>query len=180
MQGAGLTVPLSTEGKIQAVELAERLSREKFDAIFTSQAARAIDTAKPIRAFFSGVPYSEQPELNERSKGEAEGLTKDEFKKKYFFIEEAWAREEDPRIPGGESLADVEKRVWPFLMKLAQERVGQRLLLVFHGNVIRVILGAILGAPVQLLYRLKQDYCAINVVEYDQRKKTWFVVKVNG
>lgn len=179
VQGAGLSVPLSGEGKRQAEALAQTLKGEKFDAIFSSQAVRAIETAKPVRALFPDTPYSEHAELNERSKGEAEGMTKEEFKRRYPEIQAAWAREEDPRVSGGESFADVEKRVMPFLEKLASEQTGKRLLLIFHGNVIRVILGAILGAPANFRHRIKQDYCALNVIEYDDADCRRSILKVN-
>lgn len=180
VQGAGLSVPLSEEGARQAQALAARLKNEMFDAIFASKALRAIDTAKPVRAVFPNVSYQEIAELHERSKGEAEGMTKEDFKKKYADIEAAWKREEDPRVPGGESFADVEKRVMPLIERHAKEFAGKKILYVFHGNTIRVILGALLGAPANLRHRIAQDYCAVNVVEYDAEDNRWHILKVNS
>lgn len=179
VQGAGLSVPLSGRGRQQALALAERLRSEKFDAIFSSQALRAIDTAKPIREIFPGLPYEERAELNERSKGEAEGMKKEDFEKKYPAVIAAWEREEDPRPADGESFADVEKRAMVIVNRHAVEFAGKRLLYVFHGNTIRVILGAILGAPANLRHRIAQDYCALNIVEYDSEDRRWRVLKMN-
>lgn len=180
VQGAGLSVPLSETGIEQAKALAKRLRGEKFDAIFASKAIRAIDTAQPLCALFPNAPYRECAELNERSKGEAEGITKEDFKKKYAGIEAAWSREEDSRVPGGESFADVEIRVMPFIKNLAERHGGKKLLLVFHGNTIRVILGALLGAPANVRHRIAQDYCAVNIVEYDSEENRWHILKVNS
>lgn len=180
VQGAGLSVPLSEKGREQAEVLAVRLRDEKFDAIFTSKALRAIDTAKPMCALFPNTPYREIAELNERSKGVAEGMAKEDFKKKYADIEAAWKRGEDPRVPGGESFADVEKRVMPFIKNLAEKSAGKKLLLVFHGNTIRVILGALIGAPANLRHRIAQGYCAVNIVEYDADENRWHILRVNA
>lgn len=179
VQGTGLAVPLSDLGREQARQLAKALKREKFDAIFSSQAVRAIETAKPIRAIFPHLPYSEHAELNERSKGEAEGMTKEEFKETYADVEAAWAKEEDPRIPGGESFVDVEKRVMPFLEKHKIQFAGKKLLYVGHGNVFRVILGAMLGIPANLRHRVTADYCALSVAEWDEDSGRWKVITVN-
>lgn len=180
VQGAGLAVPLTEKGKWQTEALAARLRDEKFDAIFASQALRAIDTAKPLRALFPTVPYQECAELNERSKGEAEGMTKEAFKKKYPDIEAAWKREEDPRVPGGESFSDVEKRVIPLIERHTKEFAGKRLLYVFHGNTIRVILGALLGVPANLRHRIAQGYCAVSVAEHDAEENRWHIIKMNS
>ncbi len=117
VQGEGLNVPLSRLGEEQILKIGEAFKGMTLDFIFSSQAVRAIKTAEAIRRYYPNIPYAEIPELNERSKGETEGMKKDEFKKTYPHIETAWEREEDPRPPDGESFADVEKRITPLIYK---------------------------------------------------------------
>lgn len=179
VQGEGLDVHLSRLGEKQVEKIGEVLKGMVLDFIFSSQAVRAIKTAEAIRKYYPGVPYAEIFELNERSKGEAEGMQKDDFKKAYSHIEAAWEREEDPRPPGGESFSDVELRIMPLIFRHLEKYCGKTILYVGHGNAFRVALGAMLGVPVAMRNRIAQDYCAISIAEYDHQKKRWNVLLVN-
>jgi broad specificity phosphatase PhoE len=170
---------LTAEGKAQAERLAETLLGFRFASIRSSHALRAKETAAPIRARLPGVPYEEVPELVERSKGEAEGMSKIEFDRRYPEILAAWAREEDPRVPGGESYADVEARAWPVIERILETGTGETHLVVGHGNVFRVIVGRMLGMPYGQRSRIAQDYCAIDVCAYDHDRNRWSVECLN-
>ncbi|OGL72397.1 hypothetical protein A3F28_02100 [Candidatus Uhrbacteria bacterium RIFCSPHIGHO2_12_FULL_57_11] len=180
VQGVGLDIPLTPEGVIQAARAAGVLAGYKFDKIFSSTAVRARDTAAIIRRRHPGVPYEEIAELNERSKGVTEGMTKDDFAAKYPEIIEQWNKEEDARPPGGENFEDVANRVVPTIERhVAGDAKGSSFLYVIHGNVIRAILGHILDVPHRLRPRIEQDYCAFNVARYDHERARWSVECVN-
>ncbi len=180
VQGVGLSIPLTAAGREQADRLAALLSEFKFDKIFSSTALRAKETAEPIRKFHPDAPFEELSELNERSKGEAEGLLKEEFNARYPKILEEWNREEDTRVPGGENFADVHDRVVPVIEKhVSEDKTGSTYLYVIHGNVIRAIIGHMLEIPHRFRPRLAQDYCAINVCIYDHERRRWTVECLN-
>ena len=180
VQGRGLDVPLSEEGMRQAARAAECLKGEKFHAIYASNAIRSIETARAIRAFHPDVPYTELPELVERSKGIAEGLSRDEFRARWPDIQAEWDREEDARPPEGENFEDVHHRVLPVIERhVAEHGPDKTILYVIHGNVNRVLLGHMLGVPFRLQPRIDQGYCAINMAEYDHDRKRWQVTCVN-
>ncbi len=180
VQGAGLLVPLAEVGREQARALARELSAYPYDLLFASTATRARETAVPIRALRPEVPYAEIADLRERSKGVAEGMPKNDFNKMYPEIGEAWAREEDARPEGGENFEDVEQRVFQVIDSHREEHRGKTLLYVIHGNVIRVIIGAMLSVPYGKRARIAQDYCAINVAVFDHEKNRWSVEAVNN
>ncbi len=179
VQGDGASTPLSALGKEQAEKLGNSFKSEKCDRLFASTSVRAVETAAQIKKFHAPVLYEEIRELHERSKGEAEGMKQEEFEKKYPEVLEAWGREEDPRPAGGESFEDVEKRVMPIIERHLKEYAGQTLAYVIHGNVIRVILGAMLGIPPAKRNRLVQDYCAVNIAEFDTAKGRWKIIASN-
>lgn len=179
VQGRGLGIELSPEGETQAEALGERLKSATFDRIFASTARRAIDTASCIRKYHPDISYMELEKLNERSKGEAEGMTNTAFKETHPQIIEDWSKDIDVRPPGGESFGDVEGRVVPLIEEHLKEYEGQTILYVFHGNVIRVLLGHFLDVPINLRYRIKQSYCAYNKVAYDHDAKRWSVECMN-
>ena len=179
VQGAGVDMRLSERGEKQLSVLRDAVAALTFDRMFSSTAVRALETARAIHAAFPSVPYEASATLNERSKGEAEGISKEEFALRYSHIEEAWRREEDPCIPGGESFADVEARVMPLVQKHLNEYSGETLLYVGHGNVFRVILGSILSVPVAKRARMQKDYCAMSVIEYDHETNRWKLICMN-
>ncbi len=179
VQGRGLDVPLSQEGIRQALAVAEALKDERFDAVFASNAIRSIETARSIRAHHPDVPYAEIPDLVERSKGIAEGLSRDEFRARWPDIQTEWDNELDARPPEGENFEDVHGRVAPIIDRHLQEHAGKTILYVLHGNVNRVLLGMMLGVPHRLQSRIEQGYCAINVAVFDDERLHWNIECVN-
>ncbi|MBI2627898.1 MAG: histidine phosphatase family protein [Candidatus Niyogibacteria bacterium] len=178
VQGRGLLIPLTEKGAEQARNVAKALKNLMFDRIFTSTALRAVHTAAAIRKYHP-TPYEEIFELNELSKGNAEGMSIDNFAKRYPEIIEQWSRGVDVRSDGGENFSDVEARVIPVLERHLIEHAGKNLLYVIHGNVIRVIIGYILGVPYGRRARIQQDYCALTALEYDNSTKRWLVKFIN-
>ncbi|MES2953241.1 MAG: histidine phosphatase family protein [Patescibacteria group bacterium] len=179
VQGTGLEVPLTDLGHEQAHILVSKLASEPFDLLFASTALRARDTALPLRSVRPEVPYAEIADLRERSKGVAEGTPKTDFDKRYPEITEAWAREEDPRPEGGESFEDVEHRALPVLDAHLREYRGKTVVYIIHGNVIRVLLGAMLGIPYGKRARIAQDYCGLSSALFDHERGRWCVEVVN-
>lgn len=183
VQGQGLHIPLTEEGRRQAEVLGQGLRGFSFDLMFTSEARRAIETADIVRKFLprtcSKIPCVRFAELNERSKGVAEGMKKEEFEKRWPEIREAWEQEIDARPEGGENFEDVHHRVVPLIERHMKEYAGKTLLYVTHGNIIRTILGYMLGTPYALRARLKQDYCVCNIASYDHEKRRWEVECMN-
>ena len=95
---------LTSRGILQAKALGERLSREKFAAIYSSDLGRAVQTAMAI-ADVTGHEVITDPRLRERHLGTSQGPNGDQIQSRY---------PEEPRllrsigpdyvIPGGESM----------------------------------------------------------------------------
>jgi len=75
--GGHTDTPLSPRGRRQAEATAQALASEKFDAIYSSDLPRAIETANPL-ARLTGAPLETTDALRERSVGVMEGLTFEE------------------------------------------------------------------------------------------------------
>lgn len=180
VQGRGLDVPLTPEGRAHAEQLGIVLKDVHFDKIYASTAVRARDTAAAVRRFHTDVPYQEIETLTERHQGDAEGLSRDELPVKYPDVINGWNNEEDVHFPNGENFAAVHERVVPVIEgHVAADTQGQTYLYVMHGNVNKVLLGHMLAVPHGLRPRLKQDYCAINICTFDHDRKRWAVESVN-
>ena len=70
------------------------------------------------------------------------------------------------RPPGGESFADVEKRVLPLMADIIAKE-SANVLLVSHAGVNRVILCRMLGMEMQHLFSFHQDPAGLNLIDAD-------------
>jgi len=115
--------PLSARGALQAKALAERLSGSvdlRPNAIASSPLARARRTAETVAEKLAcGVTIDER--LIEISHGAWEGLLRTEIQRRWPDMMAAWRSAPDSvTFPGGESLADVQRRWQSALLKLRQ------------------------------------------------------------
>lgn len=140
---------LSAEGRLQAERWRQRLSKIRFTLAVSSPLRRAIQTAELI---LSGCPDNPplrlDPELREISLGQWEGRAKDWVRRHYPQDWEARGRDIINHPPtGGESLADLDTRIWPAFQRLAKEAAEhQHTLVVAHQAVIRAILARLPGS----------------------------------
>jgi probable phosphoglycerate mutase len=132
-------VPLNDTGRDQAARAAGLLARRTWDGLYSSPLSRALETATIIGAELGLDAPVQLPELVERNYGEAEGLTGRQVMRPYPGT---------TPIPGRETREQVEARVMPVLVALAEAHEGGRLLVATHGAVIRTVLMAV-GAPVE-------------------------------
>lgn len=77
----------------------------------------------------------------------------------------AWSRDPTSVTPAeGEPLVDVAARVNACFRELIGAYRGQRLLLVTHGGVIRVLLSQVMGMPLSCAGRIHVPYAALSTV----------------
>ena len=133
-----LNSELNAEGLAQAQALGERLAKERFDLLFSSDLGRALQTADAI-AMRTGHEIVIEPRLRERRMGIFQGLTPDEVQSRY---PEEYARfstrDPDYVIPGGESTRQLYERCLACFTELARRHAGLTLATVTHGGVLAV------------------------------------------
>jgi molybdenum cofactor cytidylyltransferase len=164
--------PLSRHGEEQARQLAGRLMDMSggacFDALFSSDLERCRRTAE-IAVEDCGTPVQALPWLREVDVGLWEGLTWEEARQRY--PTESSERERDVTrvpFPEGESFADVRARVVPGFQRLVEESIAaghRRVLVVAHKGVNRVLLAHFRGLPLEDIFSIEQDYCAVKVLK---------------
>ena len=120
-----LNNPLTEKGKEQAAKLAMRLANEKFNLVYASDLDRAWDTAQIIAEKNSFVGEVQKCQmLRERNAGRWND-DPEHFRAQRKVEEGVRAIKEtdilDWRIPGGESVVDLRKRVKAFLDFLVAE-----------------------------------------------------------
>ena len=145
---------LNDTGKAQARQLGEKLKGVGFSAIYTSNLARARETAALAVPDVASTPL---PALAERSFGKFEGMFEDgrdaalgdEFKRR--------AGNPDDGLDGGESLASQARRVAQAVERIRREQPRGQVLVVSHGGVTPLILAHLLQLPVaEAVARIRQ------------------------
>lgn len=134
-----IDVPLSDRGREQARELAERVRGEDVVALYASPLVRARETAEIV-----GAALGLEPRLDDRFKetdvGSWGGRLKDDVEAEDADTWRRWqAAGEDWRFPGGESLAEQQRRVVAALVDVTQARELPALV-VCHRGVVRCAL----------------------------------------
>jgi broad specificity phosphatase PhoE len=122
-------LPLTENGRRQALALRERLGGRDFTRVLVSPLSRAVETCELAGL---GERAELRPELVELDYGEAEGVTTAQMRERVPGWS-VWTHE----MPGGESLAEVGERLAPILA--AMRETDGDMALFAHGHVLRVL-----------------------------------------
>jgi probable phosphoglycerate mutase len=154
---------LTPRGMLQAQALAQRLAREKFNAIYSSDLGRAVQTALAI-ADVTGHEMITDPRLRERHLGIFQGLNGDQIQAKYP-EERRLLRSIGPDyvIPGGESMRQQVERNVAYLNELAQKHQGETIVVVTHGGVVSGFFRHTLAIPLDAPRRFEFVNAGLNV-----------------
>ena len=140
-------VPLNEAGRAQARRLAKELKEYPFVAVYSSDLMRARETAGIIAATLNR-PVTLETRLREINQGGWEGELVENIMAGYG---EAWKqRKVDPasfRPPGGETVAEVARRVYAALDHIARLHPGATVLIVSHGLVMATAICKVHATP---------------------------------
>jgi len=159
-----LDVGLSETGRAQMSQAAQYLETEPISAIYTSPRSRSRESAVLLAASRSR-PVEVVLDFREIDFGDFEGLAYEEIAARYPDRYRQWM--ETPtqiRFPNGESFAEMRVRVLRAFDRIQRERDGQTVAIVSHGGVNRILIANALQMPDECIFRLAQDYAAINLL----------------
>jgi probable phosphoglycerate mutase len=144
-----LDSPLNEEGLAQALLVGDRLARESFAQLYSSDLGRALQTAQPI-ADHSGRPVFADTRLRERNLGLFQGHTGAQCERRWpKHYARFRSRDPDHVVPGGESARQLYERVSDMFTALAREHAGKRLVVVTHGGVLDALYRFVRGLPLE-------------------------------
>ena len=155
--------PLNDAGRAQARKLAAELDDEPIAAVYSSDLARARETAEIIAAPRS-LPVRTDARLREVDIGRWSGLTLPEVEERYPRAVTRW-RAGDPThsFEEGETYAAMGERVVAALEEIAVRHPEDHVLVVLHGGPIRAVLAHEAGITYEEQRRLREhlDNCGI-------------------
>jgi probable phosphoglycerate mutase len=158
-------VPLTDTGVRQAAAAARRLATAGIGVIVTSPLRRATRTAQEVAAV-TGAEVLTDEGFRETDFGDWEGLTFTEVQQRWPAEMAAWLADPEVAPPGGESFAEVSKRVADALHRVLTGREGQTVLVVSHVTPIKTLVAQALLAPPPALYRMHLDVAALCEIDW--------------
>ena len=148
---------LSEEGRAQIESLGQWMKNVSFDHIYSSDSLRARQTAEAITKY-SGHTLKIDQRLREKNLGVFEGLTTEEAKERHPEIFRLFKTAgSNYVIDEGESTQQLLDRALEFIEEIRLMQPDQRVVLVTHGGVVRVLikhtLGLSVGSPTRFLIK---------------------------
>jgi probable phosphomutase (TIGR03848 family) len=169
-------IRLGPDGLRQAEALADRLDGSSIAALYSSPLERARGTAAPIACRLR-LEVQIAEELNEIDFGEWTNRTLAELHDL-----EGWrwfnTFRSGSRIPGGETMVEVQERVLRLLERLCRVHPQQTVALISHGDVIKATLAYYLGVPLDLFQRIEIGPASVSIVRIERHGPE--VLLVNG
>jgi broad specificity phosphatase PhoE len=178
-QGA-TDLDLNEIGIRQAKQIAAALKNETIHGIYSSNLKRARQTAQ----FFSlhhQLPVQIETDVRELDHGELEGLTFAEIKENYSQFIQCWRTEPaEIQVPGGERLADVARRAWNGLNRIAQRHAAEEaVVVVSHNFPILGIICQITGIHLNNYRTFHLDPCGVTRLDHDGNNH-WAITSINN
>ena len=160
-------VPLNDEGRQQADAAARALAEVPFDRAISSGLPRTDETATIVIGERE-LAVEVVPALREFRPGRLNDIPAEDLRGAFT---QALTRPltASDRFLGGESFGALQARVLPAFHAIVGDRSWQRLLIVAHGAVNRVILADVLGVGLESFGHLEQDPACINIFDLDER-----------
>ena len=144
--GGHTATPLSPRGRRQAQALARALKDEGLTALYSSDLARAVETAEPL-AKLTGLAINPTNAFRERSVGVMEGLTFENAAQQHPEQYAALLRRDFEHVlTGGESYRQLLDRAWQKLDEIIAQNEGGKIAVFSHTGTICILALHLMGA----------------------------------
>ena len=178
LYGRSPGVHLSAKGRAQAEAVAERLAGLPIRAVYSSPLERCTETAAPI-ARALGVAVRTEAGFVETDIGDWTGRTFPQIRRSRLW--HAILRvPSSSRFPGGESLAEVQARTIRAADEVASRHGGQAVVVVSHGDPIRLLLAHCAGLHLDHFQRLEVVPASVSAVAIGQHAPRLLLLNDTG
>jgi probable phosphomutase (TIGR03848 family) len=158
-------IALDHRGRAQAEDLAARLRPVRLTAIYSSPLERCLQTVEPLAAA-TRLEVVARPGLIEMDAGAWTGRRLASLRRL-----KAWREVQTSpstfRFPEGEGFADALDRVTREVRSIVSRHRRGRVAIATHGDIARILLGHLAGAPLDAFQRIVVDTASVSVVSMD-------------
>ena len=174
VQGADSDIELNDTGLRQARRLAAFLRNEPITAVLASPLRRATATAEVIASQHQ-LSVETDEGLKELKVGDLEGTSISNLPTTFSqFLLKWWQDGEARKLPNGESLVDLQQRVWKAVEGLMERhrtsadpnRDGMAVVVVSHYFVTLAIILKALDLPLEYFIKFRLDLGGVSILEF--------------
>jgi broad specificity phosphatase PhoE len=166
VQGGDSDIELNDTGLEQARKIAAFLKNEPIIAILSSPLQRAVATAEVIASQHQ-LPVEIDQGLKELKVGDLEGMSISNLRTTFSRFLLQWRQDgEAMKLPNGESLVDLQQRVWKVIEGLLEEHKDGTAVVVSHYFVTLTIILKALNLPLDCLTKFKLDLGGVSILEF--------------
>jgi probable phosphoglycerate mutase len=157
-------VHLSEHGNQQAAALGERLASEKIHAIYSSPLERTVETAEAIAAHHPSLTVQKIEGIGEVKYGTWQGqeLGKLRRRKAWGLVQHVPSR---MQFPDGETMRGAQIRAVNTIEDLVQKHPRQTIALVFHSDVIKMVVAHYMGVHLDLFQRIMISPASLSILQ---------------
>jgi probable phosphoglycerate mutase len=163
-------IELDHRGRSQAEAIAGRLAPVRPTAIYSSPLERCVQTVVPL-ASACRLDINEREGLIEMNAGSWTGKPLSRLRRTKAW-REVQLHPEGFRFPGGgESFSEAQERAIGELAAIAARHRRGRVVVATHGDIVRVLLADLCGAPLSRFQRIVIDTASVSVATIDRDGK---------
>ena len=156
---------LAAEGAAQAERVATRLGALRaVKAVYSSPMERTLETAAPI-ARACGLRVRTHDGLVECDFGRWTGRKLQHLRRRKEWVT-VQRHPSGFRFPGGESFAEMQARALDAVTVIAARHRGGTVVAVSHADVIKAVVAAATGTPLDLFQRIVVSPCSVTAIAY--------------
>ena len=164
MAGRSVGNPLSDIGERQAKAISRALAGENFSAIYFSPLERCLQTVTPLAVELGKRPRK-MPEFLEMDYGDWTARKLSELRREGLW-RKIQKRPEEVTFPGGESFLAANRRVVRGLNQLSKRHGSGKVLVVSHGDIIKIALSNVLGSGLAGFQRIIVDPASLSIIDW--------------
>jgi probable phosphomutase (TIGR03848 family) len=169
-------IHLNPDGRAQAAALGERLAKGPLGGIYSSPLERTLETAAAIASHHPDLTVQSVDDLGEVRFGDWQGkkLGKLRHEKLWQTVQIYPSR---VRFPGGETFRQAQMRAVDVLESLAGRHANERVAVVSHSDIIKLVVAHYLGMHLDFFQRIEISPASITAIWLGADRPT--VARVN-
>lgn len=169
-------IHLNTDGQAQAQALAERLANTTLAAIYSSPLERTMETASAVAARHPELIIQPLEGVGEVDFGAWQGQKLNKLRREALW-QSVQVYPSRTRFPNGETFRQAQLRAVDALEMLVQRHPNQRVAVVSHSDVIKLILAYYLGAHIDFFQRIDISPASMSIIRLGSDRP--YIVRVN-
>jgi probable phosphomutase (TIGR03848 family) len=169
-------IHLNEDGKAQAAALGEHLSQARLAAIYASPLERTTETAQAIAAHYPNLNVHLLEAVGEMRYGEWQGEKLSRLRREKLW-ETVQVYPSRAQFPGGETIRQAQARAVDALESLVARHASQRVAVVSHSDIIKLIVAHYLGAHLDFYQRIEISPASLTIIHLSGGRP--YIVRVN-